>query len=98
MTELLRSPKRRHSVRGPYGVISIAGLVFGREAVTEQITAQVQGLVGEEAANMINHTVENASKPASSVPALALGVLVLLLGASGVFGQLQDALNTIWGS
>jgi membrane protein len=77
-------------------VIAIAGLVFDRESVTTQLTEQIQGVVGEETANTIRGIAERASHPASSVWALAMGIIILLLGAAGVFGQLQDALNTIW--
>lgn len=76
--------------------IVIAGVVFGEAAVRGQIVEQVSGLVGPEAATIIEDAVENASKPAASIPATIIGVVMLLLGASGIFGQLRGALNTIW--
>jgi len=77
-------------------VIAIAGLVFGREAAQGQIVNQIEGLVGRDGAEIIQSIVENARKPSASIAATAIGLATLLLGAAGVFGQLQDALNTIW--
>jgi membrane protein len=76
--------------------IAIAGLLLGEEAARGQIVAQIAGLVGPDSARAIQDMIANAQRPASGVIATALGTGTLLLGASGVFGQLQDALNTIW--
>lgn len=78
-------------------VIAIAGAAFGEEAARGQIVAQIRGLVGESGAELIQEMVQNASKPGQGVVATIVGVVTLLIGASGVFSQLQDALNTIWG-
>jgi membrane protein len=77
-------------------VISIAGLVFGQEAAQGRVVAELQGLVGQDAARSIESIIENARSPASSIIAALAGILALLAGAAGVFGQLQDALNIIW--
>jgi membrane protein len=78
--------------------MAIAGFFFGREAATGQIAAQIKNTVGPQAAEAIQGMVANAaSKPAHGTFATVVGVVTLLLGAGGVFGQLQDALNTIWG-
>jgi membrane protein len=77
-------------------VIAIAGLVFGAEAAQGQIVGQMQGLVGEQGAVFIQAAIESASQPRSSVIASVIGIVTLLLGALGVFAQLQDALNVIW--
>lgn len=78
-------------------VIAIAGAVFGEEAARGEIVAQIQGLVGKEAAEFIQAALENASKPqAGGGFASLVSIGVLLFGASGLFAQLQDALNTIW--
>src|SRR6476660_5370687 len=66
--------------------IAIAGLVLGQEAAQGQIFDQLRGLLGEA-----------SGKPATGVIAALIGVVTLLFGASGVFGQLQTSLNTIWG-
>ncbi|MBV9497382.1 MAG: YihY/virulence factor BrkB family protein [Acidobacteria bacterium] len=76
--------------------IAIAGLVFGREAAQNGITHQLGSVLGTTAAKAVNDMVANAAKPKSGAIATIVGVVTLLLGASGVFGQLKDALNTIW--
>jgi membrane protein len=75
--------------------LSIAGMVFGRQAVEGQMVEQMRGLVGEEGGKVIQSMIASASGPGSGV-AMVIGVFMLLLGASGVFAELQDALNTIW--
>ncbi len=78
--------------------IAIAGAVFGEEAARGELVSQIQGLVGREGAEAIQAMIENANKPGSGGGfATLIGSALLLLGASGVFGQLQLALNTIWG-
>jgi membrane protein len=77
-------------------VISISGLVFGQDAVQGRVVEQIGGLVGSDAARSIEAIIRNARKPASGIIAGTAGILTLLLGAAGVFGQLQDALNVIW--
>jgi membrane protein len=78
--------------------ISIAGLVFGEEAARGEIVGQIRGLVGQQGAEAIQGMIQNVNRPGSGgTLATIVGVVTLLFGASGVFGQLQDALNTIWG-
>jgi membrane protein len=76
--------------------ISIAGLVLGEEAVRGQLGPQLQGYIGAQAAEGVQALIKSASKPADSWMGAVAGFVTLLLGASGVFGQLKDALNTIW--
>jgi membrane protein len=76
--------------------IAIAGAVFGEEAARGEIVTQIQSLVGKEGAQFIETAIENASKPETGSIASIISVVVLLFGASGLFAQLQDALNTIW--
>jgi membrane protein len=76
--------------------IAIAGLVFGREAAQGQIFGQLQGLLGPEAAGTIEASVANSQKKEAGLFSAGIGLVVLLWSASNVFGQLQDALNTIW--
>ncbi|WP_437191318.1 YihY/virulence factor BrkB family protein [Planctomicrobium sp. SH527] len=77
-------------------MIGVAGLIFGKEAAQGQVTDQISHLVGKEGGQAIQAIIENANQPQTGSLAAVLGVLMLLLGAAGVFGQLQDALNTIW--
>jgi membrane protein len=77
-------------------VIAIAGLAFGNDMARTQILNQLQGLLGEEGARAIGEMLQNASKRESGILASIIGFLTLLFGATGVVGQLKDALNTIW--
>jgi membrane protein len=76
--------------------IAVVGLVFGQQQAQDEIVGQIQGLVGPEGADLIGTMIENSRKPTTNVIATVLGLLTLLLGALGVFGQLQESLNTIW--
>ena len=78
-------------------VIAVAGLVFGRAAVQGEIVGQVQGLVGPDAARMIEDMIQKVSTPAGSLVATAISLGTMLLGASGVVAQLQVTLNDIFG-
>jgi len=77
-------------------VIAIAGAVFGEEAASGQIFSQIQGLVGEAGAKVIQEAIKNASQPKQGAIASIISVVVLIFGATGLFTELQDALNTIW--
>lgn len=76
--------------------ISVAGLVLGEEAVRGQLGAQLQGYIGAQAAGAVEGMVKSASKPSDGWLGASIGFVTLMLGASGVFAQLKDALNTIW--
>jgi membrane protein len=76
--------------------IAIAGMVFGREAAQGQIFGQLRGVLGSQAAQAVQEMVKGAAKPKSGTIATVVGIVTLLFGAAGVFGQLKDALNTIW--
>jgi membrane protein len=76
--------------------IGVAGIVFGKEAAQGQIAAQVEKLVGQQGGEAIQAMVESGSKPGTGVLGTVLGIAMLFFGAAGLFGQLQDALNTIW--
>lgn len=77
--------------------ISLAGLVFGEEAARGQIYHQIEWLIGHKSALEIQSVIQASSDPAKSTLATIIGLITLLIGASGVFGQLKDALNSIWG-
>ena len=77
--------------------IGIAGMIFGTDAARYQIAYQVQTVVGAEGGKALLAVLEQAAKPAASFAATIVGFLTLLFGASGVFGELRDSLNTVWG-
>jgi len=76
--------------------IAIAGLAFGVQAAQGEIAGQIQGLIGPEGAKAVQAMIQSAHKPIHSAIAGVIGVFALLLGASGVFSEMQDALNSIW--
>ncbi len=76
--------------------VAVAGLAVGEEAARGQLSGQIAALVGPDAAAAIEGILANAQKPSSGVIGTVVGAAVLLVGASGVFGELQDSLNTIW--
>ena len=82
----------------PLLLISLAGaaLVFGHEAASGQIVGEIRGLVGKEGAEAIQEMLNNAHKPRTGSFAALIGFATLLFAASGVFGELQNAMNTIW--
>ena len=77
-------------------VISVAGLVFGEEAARGEIFSQLRGLMGVDAAKAIEDVLTSVSKPTQGVAATVTGLVLLLIGATTVFGELQDALDRIW--
>ena len=78
-------------------VIAVIGLVFGEVAAQSAILSQIAEFVGEQTAAAIKDMIQRADQPSTGLFATAVAVATLLIGASGVFGQLQDALNTVWG-
>ncbi|HEX7973699.1 MAG TPA: YihY/virulence factor BrkB family protein [Anaerolineales bacterium] len=77
-------------------VIAIAGLAFGKSTAQNQIVGQITSLVGKQGADAIQAMIAGASNPKTSLIATIIGFITLILGAAGVFGQLQDSMNTIW--
>ena len=77
-------------------VISIAGLVFGQDAARGEILLQLRGMMGEDGARAVEGLLQSVSKPEQSATATLIGAIVLLLGATTVFAELQSALDRIW--
>jgi len=77
-------------------IIAIAGAVFGREAVTGHIAAQLSGLIGKDGAAVVQGLVASASDTERGLVAGIVSVVVLLVGATTVFAELQSALDRIW--
>lgn len=78
-------------------VLAIAGYSFGEEAARRELFGQVSGLVGSEGAEAIQALVSAANKPRTGAWATVIAVVTLFVGASSVFVQLQDSLNSVWG-
>ena len=77
-------------------VVAIAGMVFGEKAAQGALSHQLEGLLGHDAAVAVQGMVSSAWKSQSSGLATAIGAVTLLLTATGVFGEMQSALNAIW--
>lgn len=77
-------------------VISIAGMVYGEEAARGAVFYQVRDMMGDGAAVALQGLLASARKPAEGVVAALIGVVLLILGATTVFGELQSALDRIW--
>ena len=77
-------------------VIAVAGLVFGRDAAQGAIVTQIGGLVGESSANAIQGLLQSVAEPKEGLLATLVGLVLLLVGATTVFAELQDDLNRIW--
>jgi len=77
-------------------VIAVAGLVFGQETAQNAISGQFSALMGKQAADLLESVIASASAESSGVLATIVGMVTLIATASGVFGEMQAALNTIW--
>lgn len=78
-------------------IISICGVLFGKEAIQGQVYGQIKGLVGGAAAIQIQDTIKNIHLTGNNIFATIISIIVLLIGATGIFGEVQDSLNKIWG-
>lgn len=77
-------------------VISVAGMVFGTDAARGEIFDQLRGLIGAPGAAVVQQLIESVNRPAGGIFATAVGLLLMLVGATTVFAELQAALDRIW--
>jgi len=78
-------------------LVGIFGLIYGSsEQAREKILEQLRYFLDPSGLDVVKNIAISVSQPTASALATAIGLLVALFGASGIFGQLQDALNTIW--
>ncbi len=77
-------------------IVAVAALAYGQKAAQGQLVWQIRDLVGPDRAGTIQEIIKGAYKPRAGVLATLLGLLILGFGASSVFVELHDALNTIW--
>lgn len=78
-------------------IISVTGALFGKEAIQKQLYGQINEFVGSKAANEIQDAIANIHLTGNNIFATITGIVVLLVGATGIFGEVQDSLNKIWG-
>jgi membrane protein len=77
-------------------VIAIAGLAFGRDAAEGAVVGQLSGLMGEQSATVLQSMITSANNWGSGLLATIIGLVTLLLTATGTFAEIQSALNAIW--
>lgn len=78
-------------------ILFICGKIFGREAIEGSIYSQIESFVGPKSALQLQEIVKNASVSGKSSIAAVIGVITLLIGATSLFAEIQDSINTIWG-
>ncbi len=77
--------------------VAIAGLVFGEEAARKQVVAEISASAGQQVGTAIGDTLAYVHSGGSGTVATLVSLAVLVFAATGIFAQLQDALNTVWG-
>jgi len=78
-------------------IISLCGFIFGAEAVSGELFGKINGLVGNDVALQIQQTIKNVSLLKSNTFVTTLGIIILIIGASSVFSEIQGSINYIWG-
>jgi membrane protein len=78
--------------------IAVVGLVFSKEQARQQLSKEFAELAGPHVARAFENTAEGIAQSGSGLLATGVSIILLVVGATTVLGQLQDALNTIWGS
>jgi membrane protein len=76
--------------------IAVAGMIWQRQAVQDQVLTQIQGLIGPQGKEFVGGLLNAASKPAQGVIATVVGLATLIFGALGLFNELHNSLNIIW--
>lgn len=101
-----KDPLRESGIIAYYAIFSLPGLLmviltlsgyfFGREAVNNQVSAQFSSTMGVDTANQIQEIILQASRMRNSLIATIMAVITILVGATGVFVEFQNALNQVW--
>jgi len=77
-------------------IIWVSDIFYGQEAVKGSVYGQIAGLVGKDAALQIQELIKNASLSTDSGFATVVGLVTLIVGATSIFGEIQDSINLIW--
>src|ERR1700712_5283615 len=78
-------------------IITMCSFFFGRDAAEGRVYGQLQSFVGHDTAIQLQQIIKNASLSGKTMVASVIGVIVLLIGATSVFAEMQDSINMIWG-
>ena len=77
-------------------LISLVGFFLGRDAAQGQLFSEINGMVGNQAAGQIQETIKNLELSGKTTTAVIIGAITLIIGATTVFGEIQDSINMIW--
>lgn len=77
-------------------LISLAGVFFGRDAIQGHVFAEMNGLIGAEAARQVQDIIRNMELSGKTNATIVIGAVTLIIGATSVFGEIQDSINLIW--
>jgi membrane protein len=77
-------------------IISLAGIVLGKEAIQGKVFSEINGIVGNDAAKQIQDMIKHLGMEGKSTISVIIGVITLILGATTVFGEIQQSINIIW--
>ncbi len=77
-------------------LIVIAGAVFGEQAVQGELVGQIEHLVGRSGAEVVQTLVANAARPAGGIIGTIVGIVLAIVGATGILAQLKTSLNRVW--
>ncbi len=77
-------------------LIALAGVFFGRDAIQGEVFAEINGIVGNDAAKQIQDIIKNLELSGKSTISVIIGAVTLIIGATTVFGEIQDSINIIW--
>ena len=78
-------------------IITTSSFFFGREAIEGKIYGQLQGFFGRDTALQLQDIIKHATISGKSTLATVIGIVFLIIGATGIFSEIQDSINTIWG-
>ncbi len=78
-------------------IISVCGIFLGKDAIEGKVYSTLAGFVGSDTAAQLQEIIKNANLSGKSEVAVIVGIISLLIGATSIFGEIQDSINTIWG-
>ncbi len=77
-------------------IISLSAIFFGRDAVTGKLYSQIKGLIGSDAALQVQDIIKNSQHSNKGFIGTIIGTIFLIIGATGIFTEIQDSINFIW--
>lgn len=78
-------------------IFAVSGIILGKEAMQGEVYSQISGLIGQDAAVQVQDTIKKSAVTGNNFFATVFSIIILVVAATGVFGEIQDSLNKIWG-